>query len=59
MGRAAKEVKDRVCHTCREVLSVSAKDLKRHARLCEQAKDIRDRMEAIGLVNPNLEIRHG
>ena len=56
MGRAAKEVKDRRCWTCLETFNVIAKDIKRHAVFCAEAKDIANRLKAIGMVNPNRDL---
>ena len=53
MGRAAKESKDRTCRTCKQVFTVTANELKRHALLCEEEKRIQDRLDVIGLYRPN------
>ena len=52
MGRAAKESKDRTCRTCKTVFTVTANELKRHAKVCEEEKQIQDRLNAIGLYSP-------
>lgn len=59
MGKQANTAKDRVCWTCRETFNVTARELKRHAVWCVEAKNISDRLNAIGIINPNLELRGG
>ena len=53
MGREAKATKDRVCRTCGETFRLTAAELKSHARICEESKRIQDRLDRLGLVNPN------
>ena len=58
MGKVAKQSKDRTCRTCKETFALTARELKRHAAWCMAAKQVEDRLNAIGLVNPNLVISY-
>ena len=53
MGREAKTEKDRVCRSCGETFNVTAKDLKRHARLCAESIETKARLDKLGLYGPS------
>ena len=53
MGREAKATKDRVCRSCNQTFSVTASELKRHAKLCEESIKTKERLDKLGLYGPS------
>lgn len=56
MGSQANSIKERTCKICASSFGATAAELLDHVARCRVEKDINDRLEAIGLVQPQMSV---